>query len=144
MSTVSKMAVKGVSLNPVAQAQNETAEDKHPPGGTEAGTAAAPKKIFVCSPYRPTAENLRCQKSQLEANIDRAKTACRILSTLGFLPLAPHLYFTQFLKDEEKKERETGMKLGLHWLEEADELWVSGDTVSEGMTVEIKKAHGLN
>lgn len=113
MSTVSKMAVKGVPLNPVAQAQTETAEDKHPPGGTEAGTAAAPKKIFVCSPYRPTAENLRCQKSQLEANIDRAKTACRILSTLGFLPLAPHLYFTQFLKDEEKKERETGMKLGL-------------------------------
>lgn len=62
MSTVSKMAVKGVPLNPVAQAQTETAEDKHPPGGTEAGTAAAPKKIFVCSPYRPTAENLRCQK----------------------------------------------------------------------------------
>lgn len=62
MSTLSKMAVKGVPLNPVAQAQTETAEDKHPPGGTEAGTAAAPKKIFVCSPYRPTAENLRCQK----------------------------------------------------------------------------------
>lgn len=80
----------------------------------------------------------------MEANIDRAKTACRILSTLGFLPLAPHLYFTQFLKDEEKKERETGMKLGLHWLEEADELWVFGDTVSEGMTAEIKKAHELN
>ena len=40
---------------------------------------------------------------------------------------------TNLLKDEEKKERETGMKLGLHWLEEADELWVFGDTVSEGM-----------
>ena len=35
------------------------------------------------------------------------------------------------------------MKLGLHWLEEADELWVFGDTVSEGMTAEIKKAHEL-
>ena len=105
MSTVSKMAVKGVPLNPVAQAQTEAAEDKRPPGGTEAGTVAVPKKIFVCSPYRPTAENLRCQKSQLEANINRAKTACRILSTLGFLPLAPHLYFTQFLKDEEKRKR---------------------------------------
>lgn len=107
MSTLSKMAVKGVPLNPVAQAQTEAAEDKRPPGGTEAGTAAVPKKIFVCSPYRPTAENLRCQKSQLEANIDRAKTACRILSTLGFLPLAPHLYFTQFLKDEENRYSQT-------------------------------------
>ena len=48
MSTVSKMAVKGVPLNPVAQAQTEAAEDKRPPGGTEAGTAAVPKKIFVC------------------------------------------------------------------------------------------------
>ena len=47
MSTVSKMAVKDIPLNPVAQAQTEAAEDKHPPGGTEVGTAAAPKKIFV-------------------------------------------------------------------------------------------------
>lgn len=144
MSTVSKMAVKDAPLDLKAETQTEAAEDKRPPGGTEAGTTAAPKKIFVCSPYRPTAEGPKCQKSQLEANIYRAKTACRILSTLGFLPLAPHLYFTQFLKDEEKKERETGMKLGLRWLEEADELWVFGDTVSEGMAAEIQKANELN
>lgn len=98
MSTVSKMAVKDTPLNPAAQAQTEAAEDKRPPGGTEAGTAAVPKKIFVCSPYRPTAENLRCQKSQLEANINRAKTACRILSTLGFLPLAPAPVFHAVLE----------------------------------------------
>ena len=144
MSTVSKMAVKDAPLNPTVQAQTEVAEDKRPPGGVEAGITVAPKKIFVCSPYRPTAKDPKCQQSQLEANIKRAKTACRILSTLGFLPLAPHLYFTQFLRDEEKQERETGMKLGLHWLKEADELWVFGDTVSEGMTAEIEKAHELN
>ena len=73
MSTVSKMAVKDTPLNPAAQAQTEAAEDKRPPGGTEAGTAAVPKKIFVCSPYRPTAENLRCQKSQLEAKYQPGK-----------------------------------------------------------------------
>lgn len=144
MSTVSKMAVKESPLDLKAETQTEAAEDKRPPGGTEAGTTTAPKKIFVCSPYRSIAEDPECQKSQLEANIYRAKTACRILSTLGFLPLAPHLYFTQFLKDEEKKERETGMKLGLRWLEEADELWVFGDTVSEGMAAEIQKANELN
>ena len=69
--------------------------------------------------------------------------ACRILSTLGFLPLTPHLYFTQFLKDEEKQERNTGIQLGMQWLEEADELWVFGSTVSEGMAAEIKRAHEL-
>lgn len=144
MSTVSKMAVKDVPLDLKAEVKTEAAEDKRPPGGTEAVTTATPKKIFVCSPYRPTVEDPECQKSQLEANIYRAKTACRILSTLGFLPLAPHLYFTQFLKDGEKKERETGMRLGLRWLEEADELWVFGDTVSEGMAAEIQKANELN
>lgn len=97
MSSVSKMAVKDATLNSTAQAQTEDAEDKRPPSGTEADTTAAPKKIFVCSPY--PVKNLRCQKSQLEANINRAKTACRILSTLGFLPLVPHLYFTRFFKD---------------------------------------------
>ena len=74
------------------------------------------------------------------ANINRAKTACRILTTLGFLPMAPHLYFTQFLKDEDAQERNTGMKLGMRWLEDADELWVFGNTISEGMAAEIEKA----
>ena len=59
MSTVSKMAVKDTPLNPAAQAQTEAAEDKRPPGGTEAGTAAVPKKIFVCSPYRPKTSDAR-------------------------------------------------------------------------------------
>lgn len=36
------------------------------------------------------------------------------------------------------------MKLGMRWLEEADELWVFGNTISEGMAAEIEKAHELN
>ena len=75
--------------------------------------ATAPKKIVVCSPYRPTSTTEECRKDELMANINRAKTACRILTTLGFLPMAPHLYFTQFLKDEDAQERNTGMKLGM-------------------------------
>ena len=102
--------------------------------------SASPKKIFVCSPYRPLAETEESRKVELESNIHRAKTACRILTTLGFMPLAPHIYFTTFLKDEEKRERENGIRLGLQWLEEADEVWVFGDTISEGMAVEIARA----
>lgn len=108
---------------------------ERPPGGGDPATepdaaavgadtvnkaaATAPKKIFVCSPYRPTSKTEECRKDELMVNINRAKTACRILTTLGFLPLAPHLYFTQFLKDEDAQERNTGMKLGMRWLEEA-------------------------
>ena len=108
------------------------------------GASAAPKKIFVCSPYRPLSETEESRKAELESNIHRAKTACRILTTLGFMPLAPHLYFTAFLKDEEKLERENGIRLGLRWLEEADEVWVFGDTISEGMEVEIARAKELD
>ena len=62
---------------------------------------------------------------------------------MGIQPLAPHLYFTRFLKDELAAERAAGMQLGLSWLEPADELWVFGDTVSEGMAQEIAKAKEL-
>ena len=123
-------------------AKIEGSKEARPPGGFP--LALAPKKIFICSPYRPTANEPPCRKAQLEANIQRAKTACRILATMGVLPLAPHLYFTQFLKDEDAQERNTGMKLGMRWLEDADELWVFGNTISEGMAAEIEKAHELN
>lgn len=62
---------------------------------------------------------------------------------MGIQPLAPHLYFTRFLKDELAAERAAGMQFGLSWLEQADELWVFGDTVSEGMAQEIAKAKEL-
>ena len=81
---------------------------ERPPGGGDPATepdaavvdadtvnkaaATAPKKIFVCSPYRPTSKTEECRKDELMVNINRAKTACRILTTLGFLPMAPTLY----------------------------------------------------
>ena len=136
--------MSAVSMNEAAKktAQLENAKEARPPGSAPQ-EEHLPRKIFVCSPYRPTSQDEKCRKDELEANIRRAKMACRILSTLGFLPLAPHLYFTQFLKDEEKQERNTGIQLGMQWLEEADELWVFGSTVSEGMAAEIKRAHEL-
>ena len=62
---------------------------------------------------------------------------------MGVLPLAPHLYFTQFLKDEDAQERATGIRFGMQWLQAADEVWVFGETISEGMPVETKRAHEL-
>ena len=136
--------MSAVSLNEAAKktTQLENVKEARPPGGAPQAEHL-PRKILVCSPYHPTSKDEKCRKDELEANIRRVKIACRILSTLGFLPLAPHLYFTQFLKDEEKQERDTGIQLGMQWLEEADELWVFGSTVSEGMAAEIKRAHEL-
>lgn len=109
-----------------------------PPGGD-----TAPKKVYVCSPFRPTAVAMADRAEEQRSNIERALKACRILAMMGIQPLAPHLYFTRFLKDDVAAERAAGMQFGLSWLEQADELWVFGDTVSEGMAQEIAKAKEL-
>lgn len=135
---------KAATENTVARnTVTEEAADPTAPADTRTMLGTHPRPVFICSPYRPTIKDESCRESELEANIDRAKRACRIAVALGFLPLAPHLYFTRFLNDEEEQERETGMRLGMQWLEESDEVWVFGDRVSAGMKAEIKRAKEL-
>lgn len=100
--------------------------------------------IFVCSPYRPTSSDPAIAADQLKANVERAKLACRLLSKLGHLPLAPHLYFTSFLDDNDAGERADGITLGMSWLEKADEVWCFGSEITEGMNAEITRAGELN
>lgn len=109
-----------------------------PPGGD-----TAPKKVYVCSPFRPTAVSQADRAEEQHSNIERALKACRILAMMGIQPLAPHLYFTRFLKDDVAAERNAGMQFALSWLEQADELWVFGERVSDGMAQEIAKAKEL-
>ena len=66
-----------------------------PPGGD-----TVPKKIYVCTPFRPTTVSEADREAEQRSNIERALKACRILAMMGIQPLAPHLYFTRFLKDE--------------------------------------------
>ena len=70
------------------------------------------KKIFVCSPYQPVSESEAGKKAELEENIYRAKMACRLIAVCGLMPLAPHLYFTAILDDDQKAERERGIQMG--------------------------------
>lgn len=93
--------------------------------------------IYVCSPYRPLSASEDSRNQELEANIRRAKQACRLLAKLGYLPLAPHLYFTQFLDDDNPAERGEGMNLAMEWLDASEEVWVFGEVISEGMAAEI-------
>ncbi|OQA48414.1 MAG: hypothetical protein BWY46_01421 [Firmicutes bacterium ADurb.Bin300] len=92
------------------------------------------KIIYVCSPLRGDIEN------------NRAKAAgyCSMVVAEGYIPFAPHLYFTEFLKDEIPIQRETGMKLGIDFIyrmnPEKDELWYFGEGISQGMQAEIDTA----
>ena len=51
--------------------------------------------IYVASPY----------KGDVETNVENAKKYARFVTKQELLPIAPHLYLTQFLDDEvEEKE----------------------------------------
>ena len=73
--------MSAVSMNEAVKkiAQLENAKAARPPGGAPQEDHL-PRKIFVCSPYRPISQDEKCRKDELEANIRRAKMACRILS----------------------------------------------------------------
>ena len=95
------------------------------------------KNVYICSPLRPVGTD---PKKELQNNIEIAKQACRLAISKGYLPLAPHLYFTQFLNDDIPKERTLGQKLGIEWMKSVSELWVIGERISSGMQQELNKA----
>ena len=123
----------------------DTATINHPPGRKEAGAATADRRlrIYVCSPYRPKMEPPELAKRELADNIDRAKTACRLVAELGAVPICSHLFCTQFLDDNIASEREQGRSIGLEMLKDADELWCFSEYISEGMMAEIQEASRL-
>ena len=123
----------------------DTATINIPPGRKETDTAAADRRlrIYVCSPYRPRMEPPELAKRELADNIDRAKTACRLVAELGAIPICSHLFCTQFLDDSIVSEREQGRRIGLEMLKDADELWCFSEYISEGMMAEIQEASRL-
>ena len=117
---------------------------KSPFVGGKTTEAEYKPRIYVCSPYRPRSQDPFAVKKELECNIDRAKTACRMVAALGGVPTCSHLFCTQFLDDNIPAEREKGRKLGLEMLKEAYELWCFSEYISEGMAAEIQEASKLS
>ena len=58
--------------------------------------------VYICSPY----------SGATDKNILAARRYCRFAFEEGYLPLAPHLLFPQFLDDRDPKEREAGLHFG--------------------------------
>lgn len=89
--------------------------------------------IYVCSPFR----------GDEEANAEKARNYSRQLVMKGLIPFAPHLLFPQFLDDKNPDERALALKMNLTFLKHCQALWVFGDTISEGMKLEIDVANEL-
>lgn len=86
--------------------------------------------VYICSPYA----------GDVERNTAAARRYSRFAVEAGYIPIAPHLLFPQFLDDNKPKERELGLFFGNAILSKCAEMWVFGDRISEGMEAEIKRA----
>lgn len=86
--------------------------------------------VFICSPYA----------GDVKANAANARSYCRFAVKMGYIPMAPHLLFPQFLHDKKLAERNLGMYMGLVMMSKCHEVWVFGDTITKGMSMEIAKA----
>ena len=84
--------------------------------------------IFVCSPFQGR-----------EENIEKAKRYCRMLVNMGYIPIAPHIYFSQFMDDLNPDDRRKALEMNKKLLEFCDELWIFGNEITEGMKEEIEE-----
>lgn len=95
--------------------------------------------IYVCSPL----------KGDIPGNTAKAREYCRAVVEKGYIPFAPHVFFTQFLDENNPEEREIGIRLGTQFIQrmnpQTDELWAFGSIISAGMQAEIDAAvnHGI-
>ena len=87
--------------------------------------------IYICSPY----------SGEVEYNLSRARGYCRLAVGKGYIPLAPHLLFPQFLDDDDRQQRELGLFFALVLLGKCEEVWVFGSRISEGMARELDAAN---
>lgn len=86
--------------------------------------------VYICSPF----------SGDVEGNIANARRYCRFAVDKGFIPIAPHLLYPQFLNDNDPNERELGLLFGNALISKCAEIWVFGSRISSGMDAEIRHA----
>ena len=90
--------------------------------------------VYICSPFA----------GDIEKNVVATRTYSRFAVEQGYIPIAPHLLFPQFLDDSDPKERELGLFFGNAIMSKCSEVWVFGSHISPGMEAEIKRAKWKN
>lgn len=90
--------------------------------------------VYICSPF----------SWNVEENVENARRYCRFAVDKGYIPIAPHLLFPQFLDDNDLIEREMGIHFGNALMSHCAEVWVFGEYISSGMSAEIDRAKKKN
>lgn len=90
--------------------------------------------VYICSPYR----------GNTVSNELKAREYCRKAYDAGYLPVAPHLLFPQFLNESMPEERENGLEMAKALLRRCRCIAICGEEISDGMMDEIMLANKLN
>lgn len=90
--------------------------------------------VYICSPYA----------GNIEKNVEAARRYSRFAVEKGYIPIAPHLLFPQFMNDKDPMERELGLFFGNAIMSKCSEVWVFGSNISPGMEAEIARAKWKN
>ena len=90
--------------------------------------------VYICSPF----------SGDVAGNVKAAQRYSRFAVDEGFIPIAPHLLFPQFLNDDNPTERQLGLFFGNALMSKCSEVWVFGNIISAGMETEIKRAKWKN
>ena len=83
---------------------------------------------YICSPY----------SGNVRQNQALAREFCAFAIAAGYIPLAPHLFFPQFMDDTDPDERELAMAFNRVLLSKCAAMWVYTGRVSRGMRAEIE------
>lgn len=90
--------------------------------------------VYICSRF----------SGDVTENITNARRYSRYAVEQGYIPLAPHLLFPQFLNDNDIRSRELGLHFGNVLMSHCSEVWVFGEVISAGMDAEIRRAKRKN
>ena len=90
-----------------------------------------PHRVIIESPFAGKTDE------EKQANIDYARKACMHAITQGYVPFASHLFFTQFLDDNNPDQRALGIEMGYDFWDKADIICFY---IDRGMSPGMKEA----
>lgn len=90
--------------------------------------------VYICSPFA----------GDIDTNVKAARAYSRFAVEAGYIPIAPHLLFPQFLNDADPQERQLGLFFGNALMSKCSEVWVFGKHISPVMEAEIERAKWKN
>lgn len=85
--------------------------------------------VYICAPFN----------GAVKENVIKATQFAEFAFNCGCIPLTPHLLFP-FMDDSNEKERDLAIFMDIILMGKCQEVWVLGDVISRGMSMEIEKA----